>query len=388
VKKSDNSCAIKQIPFGRPILGEEEKLAVLEVLDGHVLTHGPKCKKFEEIFADYIGVKHAITTSSCTTALHLSLLGLGVGAGDEVIVPAETHVATAHSVEHVGARPIFVDVQRETGNINPNLIERAITERTKAITVVHYLGLPCDMKAILPIAERYGVAVVEDCALALGAQYGRDAVGSMGVTGCFSFYPSKHITTMEGGMLTTDDDAIASRVRKQRAFGYDQGYGQRNVPGIYDIVMLGYNFRMSEVQAALGVVQMSRLSDFLKVRHQNTKILLERFQEIDLVTTFPIVQDSARSSCYCVNVMLPDTDGYIREEVVARLNEVGIGTSVHYPVALPLSTYYQQRYDCRPTDFPIARWISEKTISLPIGPHLTGDHMLYIADKLTSILKM
>jgi len=376
----------REIPFARPVIGEDEKQAVLDVLGGHVLTHGPKCTEFEENFASYIGTKHAITMSSCTTALHLSLLALGVSSEDEVIVPAETHVATAHAVEHAGARPVFIDVEDKSGNINPDLIKRAITSRTKAVIVVHYLGLPCNMEAIRSVTDSQGVSVIEDCALALGATYGGELPGSLGSTGCFSFYPSKHITTMEGGMLTTNSDNIASIVRKQRAFGYDKGYGQRSVPGIYDVVMLGYNYRMSEVQAAVGIAQMNRLSDLLQTRRRNAEVLLSRLSEIDCLTTFPVDYGLGRSACFCVNVILPDNDSFSREEVVLELNRVGIGTSVHYPVALPLTSYYRRRYNYQAQAFPVARWISEKAISLPVGPHLGKQDMNYIAEELQSIL--
>jgi dTDP-4-amino-4,6-dideoxygalactose transaminase len=293
-------------------------------------------------------------------------------------VPAETHVATAHVVEYVGARPIFVDVQRNTGNIDAVLIQEAITPRTKAIIVVHYLGLPCEMDNILNISDSHGIAVVEDCALALGAAYDGRQPGSLGVTGNFSFYPTKHMTTLEGGMLTTDDDAIAARVRKQRAFGYDKNLGERTQPGIYDIDMLGYNFRMSEAHAAVGVVQLDKLDDFVATRKRNTNVLVDILADIPEVTTFPIVSGSASSGCYCVNAVLPADGSLERAIVVKSLSEAGVGTSVHYPVALPLASFYREKYGYRVGQFPVAEWISGQAISLPVGPHLDEDDMIYI----------
>ncbi|MBT5415212.1 MAG: DegT/DnrJ/EryC1/StrS family aminotransferase [Rhodospirillaceae bacterium] len=372
----------REIPFGRPILGEAEKAAVAEVLSGHMLTHGPRCAEFEKRFAERVGAKHAVTTSSCTTALHLALLAHGVGPGDEVIVPAETHVATGHVVEHCGARPVFVDVDRATGNIGAAAISEAITARTKAVMPVHYLGLPCDMDAIRAIADPAGLAVIEDCALALGADYGGRHPGAIGAAGCFSFYPAKHITTMEGGMLVTNDDGIEWTVRKQRAFGYDKGLGERSKPGIYDVVMLGYNFRMSEAQAAVGLCQLDRLDGFLAARECNAAALLAGLADIDEVFTFPVELGRARSSHYCVNAVLRTDDALERGAVVEHLKGAGIGTSVHYPVPVPLTAYYRERYGHADADFPVARWISDNAISLPVGPHLDEEDMTVIADSL------
>ena len=378
---------MREIPFGRPLIGNEERAAVARVLSGHILTHGPSCAEFETRFAARLGVKHAITTSSCTAALHLSLLALDIGPGDEVIVPAETHVATAHAVEYVGARPIFIDVQRETGNIDPVLIRQAITPHTKAIIIVHYLGLPCDMEILTEIASANDIQIVEDCALALGATYNGFAPGSFGTTGCFSFYPTKHITTLEGGMLTTNNDTIAAKVRKQRAFGYDKGLGERSQPGEYDIIMLGYNFRMSEAHAAVGIHQLDRLDGFLATRLENTETLLAALKDIKGVTTFPINHGKATSGCYCGNVVLLDDGSINRSAVVAKLNSAGGGTSVHYPIALPLATYYQEKYGHTPREFPIAKWISERAISLPVGPHLNVEDMAYISGQLKLALR-
>ena len=368
----------REIPFGRPILGAAEKVAVAEVLDGFQLTHGPRCAAFEAAFAERIGVKHAVTTSSCTAAMHLALLAHDVGLGDEVIVPAQTHVATGHAVEHAGAKPVFVDVERATGNIDPERVRAAITLRTRAILVVHYLGLPCDMDAIGAIARGHGLAVIEDCALALGADYDGRAPGALGAAGCFSFYPAKHITTMEGGMLVTDDDAIEWQVRKQRAFGYDKGFGERARPGIYDVIMLGYNFRMSEAQAAIGCAQLERLDGFLAARAANAAALSDRLQAMEGVSTFPLAHGAARSAHYCVNAMVNGD----RDAIAQRLEAAGVGTSVHYPVPVPLTQYYRERYGHADPDFPVARWISDCAISLPVGPHLDEDDMHFIADRL------
>jgi perosamine synthetase len=378
----ESTSKTRELAFARPLIGDEERQAVAEVLSGHVLTHGPKCAAFEAAFAKRIGARHAITTSSCTTALHLALLAHDIGPGDEVIVPAETHVATGHVVEHCGARPIFVDVEADTGNIDPETVSRAITERTRAIMVVHYLGLPVDMDAIRQTAG--AIPIIEDCAIALGASWNDEAPGALGAAGAFSFYPSKHITTMEGGMFTTNSDEIAARVRKQRAFGYDKNFGERTLPGIYDIDMLGYNYRMSEAQAAVGSAQLAKLDGFLETRRQNAETLISRVGEIEELTTFVTQKGAARSSHYCLNIVLPDDTAFDRGELILALNADGVGTSVHYPVALPLSKFYSTKYGYKESDFPVAKWISDKTVSLPVGPHLDIDDMNYIGDCLKS----
>jgi perosamine synthetase len=283
-------------------------------------------------------------------------------------------VATAHSVEHCGAKPVFVDVDPATGNIDPDGIRAAITPRTRAIMVVHYLGLPCDMDAVMAAAG--GLPVIEDCATSLGASYGGANTGAIGVAGCFSFYPAKHITTLEGGMLTTSDDRVADRVRKQRAFGYDKNLGERSIPGVYDIAMLGWNYRMSEGHAAVGLCQLDRLAGFLARRRANAEVLISYLSRAPGGIVYPMSHGKGDSARYCVNITLPR--GMDRTPLIRALNEDGIGTSVHYPVALPLSRYYAQKYGARPESFPVADWIATHTISLPCAPHLDEDDMAYI----------
>jgi len=374
----------KNIPFGRPILGDEEKAAVANVLSGTMLTHGPQCKAFEERFADLVGVKHAVTTSNCTTALQLSLMGLNVGPGDEVVVPAMTHVATAHAVEHLRAKPVFADVEKTTGNISPEAVGKVLSDKTKAVIPVHYLGLPCDMDRLKDICG--AIPMVEDCALAVGAEYDGKKPGSLGLTGCFSFYPAKHMTTLEGGMLTTNDDEMAEVVRKLRAFGYDKGLGERAEPGVYDIVALGHNFRMSEAHAAVGLCQLDRLPGFMEARRRNSDRLFEGLSDLERIEIFPMSEGKSSSGRYCFNITLKEDSGLVRREVSAALNEAGIGTSVHYPVALPLTTYYKTRYEYGADEFPVAQWIADNTISLPCGPHLTTDDVDYIIETAKAIL--
>lgn len=362
------------IPFGRPMLDAREQAAVADVLAGSQLVHGPVAKAFEERFAARIGTRHAVTAGNCTAAMHLSLMALGIGAGDRVAVPAMTHVATAHVVEYMGATPVFVDCDPETGNMSLAALEAAAGGGLRAIMPVHYLGLPCDMAVLAGIAESCGAVVVEDCAVALDATFDGRKVGTFGATGCFSFYPTKHMTTLEGGMVTTDDDAIAGALRQRRAFGYDQMLGERKRPGVYDVTVLGYNLRMNEAQAAIGLCQLDKLDGFQQARAANDAALREALAGVDALTMFPSARGAARSSHYCLNVTLPRSGAPARDAVVAALRERGIGTSVHYPGPVPLMSYYRERYGHAPGDFPVAEWIAEQTISLPVGPHLApGD---------------
>lgn len=374
------------IPFGKPLIGDAERAAMAEVLQGTILTHGQKCANFETSFADYIGVKHAVTTSNCTTAIHLGLIACGVGFGDEVIVPAMTHVATAHAVEHCGAVPVFVDIDIETGCINPQFIEEKITKKTRAIVVVHFIGLPCDMESINAVAENYNIPVIEDSATALGATHNNKFAGSLGKLGCFSFYPTKHITSLEGGMLTTDNDDIADKVRSQRAFGYDKGLGERKIAGVYDIKSLGWNYRMSEGHAAVGHVQLKRLESFLKKRQKNAEKLVQELIQITGLSVMPLTYKGSNSSWYCVNIIVSDELEMSRNELARKLNAEGIGTSVHYPVALPLSKYYSSKYPVSEREFLQAQYLAANTISLPCGPHINDEHTEVMIEKIHKIM--
>ena len=371
----------RSIPFGKPLLGDEEREAVARVLAGTMLVHGEQTKAFEKAFAERAGSRHAIALSSCTAALHLSLRARDIGAGDAVIVPAMTHVATAHSAEYCGARPLFVDVAPESGNLDAAAAAEMAdkVENVRAILPVHYLGLPCDMDALGEIAAHYDLMIVEDCALAIDATYGDRKAGTLGDTGCFSFYPIKHMTSIEGGMLTTDNDELAARVEKLRAFGYDRSLGERSEPGVYDIDALGLNFRMNEVEAAVGLAQFGKLDGFQQARARNYEALAAALQDIEELTIFEARQGKARSSHYCLNVVLPKNGRIARRDVVAHLKSVGVGSSVHYPVALPLSRYYREKYGYQPGDFPVAEWLAAQTISLPVGPHLEAGDPEYIA---------
>jgi len=367
----------KKIPFGRPVFSGGELAEIKKVLDSGLLTHGQQVQKFEKVFADFIGVRFAVAVSSCTAGLHLSLMALGIKPGDEVIVPAMTHTATAHVVEFCQAKPVFADVCSKTGNIDIKEIERKLTARTRAIEVVHFLGLPCPMDEISLLAKN--IPIVEDCALALGASYNGRKVGSLGISGSFSFYPIKHITTSEGGMLTTNDERLAMLASKQRAFGIDKSIEERTISGIYDVKYLGNNYRMSEIQAALGLVQMSDFNDLNERRRSNYLKLSSLLGDMPEIEILQRSDASSSDAHYCLNVIIKENGSLSRDEMVFKLNALGVGTSVYYGRPVPLMNYYAEKYGYKSGDFPNAEFISNNSIALPVGPHLNEKDMEYIA---------
>jgi len=361
------------IPFGKPQLDTDVFDAVRTVLESGMLVHGTVTPAFELAFAQRIGAAEAVAVSSCTAGLHLTLFTRNIGPGDRVAVPAMTHVATAHSVELVGAEPVFIDVDPATGNMDPAALE-AVEGPLAVIMPVHYLGLPCDMDRILAVAQKKGAFVLEDCALAVDATWGDQKAGTLGLAGSFSFYPVKHMTSIEGGMVTTNDPALAYDLRRRRAFGYNRALGERTRPGLYDVDILGMNYRMSEVEAAVGLAQLTHLDDFMADRSRNDAALRAILTRIDGLTLFPDTHGKATSSHYCINAVLPRDGSVSRDRVVDGLNARKIGSSVHYPGPVPLFTYYSQKYGYKAGQFPVAEWLADQTISLPVGPHLTrGD---------------
>ncbi len=375
---------MRDIPFGRPIIGEEEKRAVCEVLNGPILVHGPKSTEFEKSFGDFCGIsaEKCVSVSSCTAALHLSYFSLGIGVGDEVIVPAETHTATAHAVEFCGAKPIFVDAELSTGNIDIDSIEKAVTDKTRAISVVHFLGMPVDMDSVNNIAKKYDLYVIEDCALAIGSYYKNVHAGMLGDAGCFSFYPVKHMTTAEGGMFVSKDLEFASKINRRKAFGVDKHVGQRKLPGQYDVDVLGYNYRMNEIQAAIGIEQVKKLSGFLAKRKDNYNCLVSGLKEIEELSLLTSTHGDFVSSHYCLCVLLNDKLTEKRVDLILKLKEKGIGTSIYYPRPVPHLRYYKEKYGYSEDSFPNASRISYGSIALSVGPHLEEADMVFTAEML------
>lgn len=377
----------KFIPFGKPNISSIEIELVKEVLESGILVHGDYTRRFEESFADRIGVKHAIAVSSCTAGLHLSLFVNNINKGSKVAVPAMTHVATSHVVELQGATPLFIDVDKKTGNIDVDLLEKEVSnQQIDAIIPVHYLGVPCNMNRINDIAKLNNLLVIEDCALSLDANYFGKKTGSLGDLGSFSFYPVKHMTSIEGGMVTTNNDDMAKAIKKCRAFGYNKELGQRTRPGIYDVDSLGFNYRMNEVEAAVGLTQIEKLDDSLKRRKRNFSIIKQYLNQTSYILSLPNDLENIESSFYCLNIILPRDSSIDRNSIQDFLKNKGIGTSIHYPCAVPLFSYYKNKYNYKTGQFPIAEWMASQTISIPLAPHVSEDNAHYIGSTLLNAI--
>jgi dTDP-4-amino-4,6-dideoxygalactose transaminase len=344
------------IPISKPYIGDEEKKAVMEVLDSGMLVQGPRTAKFEERFAQVSGVKHAVATSNGTTALHIALLAHGVGAGDEVITTPFTFMASISSILYTGAKPVFVDIEADTFNIDPNQIEAAITPRTKAIMPVHLYGYVCEMDAIMDIAARHNLTVIEDAAQAVGATYKGKTAGSFG-TGCFSLYATKNVMSGEGGMITTDDDELAQKCRMIRNHGMQRRY-------YHD--MLGYNFRMSDLYAAIGLAQMDRLEGFTARRREIAACYNERIESV--IT--PAVKDGYGHVWHQYTVRVDG--GRDRDAAMKQLNEAGVGTGIFYPVPAYDQTPVVER-GFGGMRLPVTEQITKEVISLPVHPQLSDE---------------
>jgi dTDP-4-amino-4,6-dideoxygalactose transaminase len=341
------------IPIAKPMIGEEEKQAVLEVLDSGMLAQGPRVKAFEEAFAKMCGVRFAVATSSGTTALHVTLLAHDIEPGDEVITTPFTFIASANSVLYVGAKPVFVDIDPVTFNIEPAQIEAAITPRTKAIMPVHLFGLICDMEPIMALAQAHDLIVIEDACQSHGAEYHGKRTGSFG-TGCFSLYPTKNITSAEGGMITTDDEEIAERCRVIRQHGMRRRYYHDE---------MGFNFRMTDVHAAIGLAQLQKLERFNEARIANARF----FNEHLVGVTTPTVPEGYRHVFHQYTIRVA---GGRRDTVLEGLREKGIGTGVYYPVPVHRQRPYVQQGYYEET-FPKAERATAEVLSLPVHPGLS-----------------
>jgi len=340
------------IPISKPFIGKEEKAAVAAVLESGMLAQGPRVAELEQRFAELCQTKHAVATSSGTTALNVALLAHGIGPGDEVITTPFTFIASINSILYVGARAVLVDIEEETFNIDPALIEAAVTPRTKAIMPVHLYGYPCDMDAILDIAGRYGLDIIEDAAQAVGAKYKSQPIGSFG-TACFSLYATKNIMSGEGGMITTNDDTVAEQARMIRSHGMKRRY-------YHD--MMGYNFRMSDLHAAIGVVQMDRLEEFSARRCANAAYLSANLNGV----TVPTVREGYDHVWHQYTIRVSGD----RDAAVQRLKEAGIGTGVFYPVPAHKQIHLQE-LGYGEVSLPVAEKLSDEVISLPVHPLLS-----------------
>jgi len=378
----------RRIQIAQPVLGEEEWQALREPLETGWLTQGPKVAAFEKAFAERHGVRHAIACSSCTTALHLILAAMEIGPGDEVIVPSFTWVATANAVLYCGARPVLVDVDRATYNIDPAGLAGKVNARTRAIVAVHLFGLAADMDAIAAAAP--GIPIVEDAACAAGASYKGQPAGSLGLAAAFSFHPRKSITTGEGGMVTTNDDGIAERVSRARNHGASISEEQRHRgPKPYmlpDFDMLGFNYRMTDLQGAVGLVQLGKLDRFIDERAHWAEFYRRELGGLDWLR-LPAASGNSRHgwqafTCFVDEQKAPRPRNAIMEE----LERSGIATrpGTH---AIHMLGLYRERFGCAADDLPGARDCDRYSMSIPLHNRMSADDYAYVAETLRGLDK-
>jgi dTDP-4-amino-4,6-dideoxygalactose transaminase len=377
------------LPFHVPDIGDEEIQAVTETLRSGWLTTGPRVKQFEADFAQFIGVRHAIALNSCTAALHLSLEALGVRAGDEVIVPAVTFTATAEVLSYLGARPVIVDCEPDTLNIDPGCIEAAVTPRTRAIVPVHIGGLPCDMDRLHAIARAHALHIVEDSAHALPAAWNGASVGTLGDLGCFSFYATKTITTGEGGMVTTDDDRWAERIRMMSLHGISRdGWARYTASGswCYDILAAGFKYNLTDIAAAIGIEQLKKSRRF----HDARVAIARRYDEA--FGAMPEIHVPARvpqaEHAWHLYVIQLDLDRLRigRAEFIEALRKRNIGTSVHF-IPLHLHSYYRETFGYTADDFPQASAAYQRIVSLPIFPTMSPQDVSDVIEAVTATVE-
>ena len=348
------------------MIGDEEKQAVLAVLDSGMLAQGPKVAEFEKAFADYCGTKYAIATSSGTTALHTALLAHGIGEGDEVITSSFTFIASANSVLYTGAKPVFVDIEASSFNLDPKLIEAAITDRTKAIMPVHLFGMSSNMTEIMAIAKKHNLIVLEDACQSHGAKFMNQKVGSFG-SGAFSLYPTKNMTSAEGGMITSDDESFNEECRIIRQHGMRRRYYHDD---------LGFNFRMTDVHAAIGVEQLKKLPEFNKARQINAAFYSEHLSGV----VVPPVSEGADHVYHQYTIRVPESQ---RDAMVAYLKENGVGCGVYYPVPVHQQSYYTKNLGYQQS-LPESEKAAKEVLSLPVHPALSPADLEQVVDAVNN----
>ena len=370
----------RTLPVARPSLGWREEMAVLEVLRSGWVSQGPRVAEFERAFAEYVGAAHAVAVSSCTTALHLALLVAGIEPGDEVLCPSLSFIATANAIVHAGGTPVFVDIDRNTYNLDASRIEDAITPRTKAILAVHQMGLPCALDEIRDIAIRRGLLVIEDAACAIGSEYKGDHIGQPhALMACFSFHPRKVLTTGEGGMITTSDERLASRLRGLRQHAMTVSDLARHtssqvVVESYDEV--GFNYRMTDLQAAIGLMQLQRLEDMISRRRWLASRYTERLAECGWLIP-PYEPTACRHNFQSYMVRLTDDAPVSRDQLMQELLSQGISTRRGVMAIHRERPYRNMEWDAR---LPETNRIADSTIILPLFHEMTEDEQDYVID--------
>jgi perosamine synthetase len=375
------NAATSMIPVARPSIGKQEELAVLEVLRSGWITQGPRVAEFERAFSAYIGCRHAIAVSSCTTALQLALLAQGVGPGDEVICPSLSFIATANSIASTGATPVFADINVDTYNLDPVQVEGVITERTRAILVVHQIGLAAEMDALSAIAQRHGLPIIEDAACAIGSSYNGELIGRMA---CFSFHPRKILTTGEGGMITTDEDELAERLRRLRQHAMSlSDVARHNAKTVametYDEV--GYNYRMTDMQAAIGLVQLERLPGFLARRRALAANYTQALQSLEWLQC-PVVPANCEHNYQSYMVRLVNGTPAMRDSIMQTLLEQNISTRRSIMAIHREAPYRSPRWE---TALPVTNHVTETGFILPLYHEMTREDQDRVVEALHNI---
>jgi dTDP-4-amino-4,6-dideoxygalactose transaminase len=376
------------IPLCRPWIGEAEIEAVVEVLKSGWLSTGPKTAEFERRFAEYIGVKHALAVSSCTAGLHLALVAAGIGPGDEVITTPYTFTATSEAIAYTGARPVFADIDASTLNILPEDIEKRVTKAAKAIIPVHIAGLPCEQESIIQIANRHNLCIIDDTAHAVSAEYKGAKVGAIADMSSFSFYATKNLTTAEGGMVTTDNDDFADKIRLIRYHARDKDAWARQQSKnrwYYDVVAQGYKYNMTDIQAVLGLCQLAKIEEQYKRRRKVVDKYNEAFKEMPEIVIPRDIEDGKHAWHLYIIQLNTERLNITRDEFIAAMLEENVECGVHY-IPLHFHTFYQQKYGYERGDFPNAEMAYERVVTLPLHPNLTEDDADYVIEAVKKVI--
>jgi dTDP-4-amino-4,6-dideoxygalactose transaminase len=361
--------------FGSPLIREEEIDEVLDTLRSGWLGTGPKVARFEEKFRQYTGANHAMAVNSCTAGLHVSMLVAGLRPGDEVITTPMTFCATVNSIIHTGATPVMVDCNRDTQLIDPQRVEDAITPRTKAIVPVHLCGRPCDMDAIMDIAARHNLLVIEDAAHAIETVYKGRKIGTIGHLTAFSFYVTKNVVTGEGGMVTTDNAEFAEKFKIYALHGMSRDAWKRfSKEGYkhYQVMFPGFKYNMMDLQASIGIHQLARVEENLRKRNELWRTYNKAFADLPIGLPAPDEPNTVHGRHLYTLMVDRERCGVDRDQFIQRLHEQNIGSGVHY-LGVHLHPYYRDRFGFHPESFPNATWISERTVSIPLSAKLTDD---------------
>ncbi len=389
IKEPEFTARPDYLPLHRAWFGPEEENEIIDTLRSGWITTGPKTKKFEEDFKNFCGAKHCVALNSCTAALHLAYAALDLGPGDEMITSPMTFAATANAAVHLGAKPVFADIMPETLNIHPDEIEKKISNKTKAVTVVHYIGQPCKMDEIKQIAGSKNIAVIQDAAHATESEYKGRKIGSICDMSAYSFYATKNITCGEGGALTVNRDDLIDKIRILSLHGMSKDAWKRYAKdgyAHYEILYPGYKYNMFDIQASLVMHQLKKIEKFWALRKQFVEKYNDGFKDIEQIKTLKIMPDIKHAYHLYSIILKTEMLKCTRDEFLAELQKLNIGVSVHF-TALHLHPYYRDTYGYRRGDFPNAEYASDRLVSLPLFPMMNAEDVEYSVSAVTHLIK-